>query len=412
MKRYILPIAALCLGLAADAQTIDEDIDETYLTLATPPADLTTTTYRMEAFETSVGKNLDYHVQLGFAGNEVWIQGISEAFPESWVKGEMEGDRLIIGMDQYLGIYDLNGTNYNIWVTGINHGLARFEEPQFTYNPNTGIFTQIDGNWLVVNGSLTEWKWLNNMSDIMLSPVTDEEELVDHYALVTPPAGVGTDEFCTTTFTASGFDYSFGTPDPLASYPVELGFAPSAQGDATVYARGLFADMPDAWVKGTAALDGSGAPASLTFPSPQYMGQWYGSLDCWLMGVDADEEAVSVTFTYDADQGAFVQQPDVRIYFNDAYDAPSPMALQMVGGLTLQGDCSSLLDGITPVLAAPGARPESEFILRRVYPEHVEGKERFGHQRYNLSGQPAGGAFHCPTPGISIEGGKKCLWKK
>lgn len=353
MKRYILPIAALCLGLAADAQTIDEEIDESYLTLATPPADLTTTTYRMEAFETSVGKNLDYHVQLGFAGNEVWIQGISEAFPESWVKGEMEGDRLIIGMDQYLGIYNLNGTDFNIWVTGINHDLARFEEPQFTYNPRTGIFTQIDGNWLVVNGSLTEWKWLNNMSNIMLSPVTDEEELVDHYALVAPPDP--STSFNTTTYTASGFDYSFGAPEAIEEYPVELSFASTAHGEIEVYLRGLFADMPEAWVKGSVAP----SSLTLTFPSPQYMGKWFGSLDCWLMGVNADEESTNIIFDYDATIGAFVQQASTLVYFNDDYKAPSPMALLMLGGLTLKGDHPVLPDGIATVLATAPAKAAS-----------------------------------------------------
>lgn len=349
MKRYILSIAAVCIGLAAHAQTIGEEIDESFLTLPTPPADLATTTYRMEAFETSIGKNLDYQVQLGFAGNDVWIQGISEAFPDSWVKGEMEGNRLIIDMDQYLGVYNLNGSDFNIWVTGINHDLARFEEPQFTYNPSTGIFTQIDGNWLVVNGSLTEWRWLNNMSEIMLSPVTDEEELTDHYALVAPPDADAT--FSTTTYTASGFDYSFGAPEAIGEYPVELGFAPT-QGGHEVYLQGLFAEIPEAWIKGEATLSADGTPTVLTFPSPQYMGKWFGSLDCWLMGVDADEEQTDITFTYDVTIGAFVLQPDVRIYFNDDYKAPSPMALQMLGGLMLKGDRAVLPDGIGTVLSS------------------------------------------------------------
>lgn len=385
MKRYILPIAALCIGFAAHAQTTDEEIDESYLTLATPPADLTTTTYRMEAFECSVGKNLDYQVQLGFDGNDVWIQGISEAFPESWVKGEMEGDRLIIDMDQYLGVYNLNGTDFNIWVTGINHDLARFEEPQFTYNPRTGIFTQIDGNWLVVNGSLTEWKWLNNMSDIMLSPVTDEEELVDHYALVTPPTTDADAPFTTTTFTASGFDYSFGAPEALSEYPVELGFAAAPQGGVEVYAQGLFADIPEAWVKGKVAFAADGTPAVLTFSSPQYMGRWFDSIDCWLMGVDADEEPTSVSFTYDATIGAYVQQADVRLYFNDDYKAPSPMALQMLGGLTLTGNCFGLLDGVHPAtLSSERLNPTPS--------------------TYNLAGQPVSNR---PSAGVYILGEKK-----
>lgn len=360
MKRYILPIAALFVGLATQAQTPDEEIDESYLTLATPPADLTTTTYHMEAFECSVGKNLDYQVQLGFAGNDVWIQGISEAFPESWVKGEMEGDRLIIDMDQYLGVYDLNGTNYNIWVTGINHDKARFEEPQFTYNPRTGIFTQIDGNWLVVNGSLTEWKWLNNMSDVMFSPVTDDEAITDRYALVVPPS-----DLVTHTFRASGHDYSFGAPQPVAAYDVELGLTspPSVvtPAETHVYIRGLFADMPDAWIKGiiTATPDLGPEPhVVLTLSSPQYLGKWYASLPCWLLGVDASESTTDVFFTYDAALGTFVQQADTYLYLNDTFATPSPMAIQMLGDITLEGDFAALLEGIHPLYSRNEGRDQ------------------------------------------------------
>lgn len=431
MKRYLLPIAALLSPLAPRAggieyltndvpstdevaippargagEVADEEIDESFLTLATPPADLTTTTYRMEAFECSVGKNLDYQVQLGFSGNEVWIQGISEAFPQSWVKGDMEGNRLIINMDQYLGIYNLNGTDHNIWVTGINHELARFEEPQFIYNPNTGIFIQLDENWLVVNGSLTEWKWLNNMSNIMLSPVTDEAELVDHYALVTPP-----EHLPLTTFTASGLDYSFGAPEALSEYPVEIGLAPSAsseqaQGELEIFVRGLFAEMPEAWVKGTVSLTDEASllpaqdqpnpaqvlPTTFTLCSPQYMGKWYGSLDCWLMGVDESDEPTSVTFTYDEALGAYVQQPDVRLYFNDTYDAPSPMALQMLGGLTLKGDPAHLLEGIAST-TIPAPVPT---------------------QRYDLAGKPLQQPPSQTTPAsrsIYIQEGRKFIGK-
>lgn len=406
MKRYILPIAALLIPLTSRAGGIecltndvpstdevtipsarggtDEDIDESYLTLATPPAGLTTTTYRMEAFECSVGKNLDYQVQLGFADSEVWIQGISEAFPESWVKGEMQGDRLIIDMDQYLGVYTLNGTDYNIWVTGINHEMARFEEPQFTYNPKTGIFTQLDENWLVVNGSLTEWTWLNNMSNIMLSPIVDEEELVDHYALVSPPQ-----DMHLTEFTAAGYDYSFGAPEKLSEYSVTLGLVDAADNGLEIYARGLFAEMPDAWCKGAVTLDADGQPATLTFSSPQYMGRWYGSLDCWLMGVDADDEVASINFAYDAALGAYVQQEDVRIYFNDGYDEPSPMALQVLGGLTLKGDWSLLLDRIAPIAATSSSSAK----------------------HYDLSGRRA--TFNRPLGGcaVVIEGERKRLVK-
>lgn len=365
MKKIFLSLLTAFCSLAASA-------DEA-TTLLTPPDGLTTTPYRMEAFECSIGKNLDYKVQLGFAGNDVWVQGISEEFPDSWVKGEMIGTRVYFDCDQYLGIYNLNGTYFNIWLTGINHDLARFEEVQFDYNPKTGIFTQIDGNWMVFNGSLEEWKWLNNLSDVMLSPITDEEELVDHYALVTPPDGLQT-----TVFTVTGHDYTFGSADDLTPYEVQMGYASAGEGKTAVYVCGLFAEMPEAWVKGLVQQTEEGEV--LTIASRQYLGKWFESIDCWLMCVGADEEVTDLTFVYDADRGAYVQQGAALVYFNDSYAEPSPMALLMVGDLALTG---LRPDGISATAAA----------------------SPFATDCYNLAGQRTGAS----SRGLYITAGRKMI---
>lgn len=312
------------------------------------PANLPTTPYRLHGYECSLGKNLDYPVEVGFEGDDVYVRGISEVFPDVWVRGVREpaGKNFEIVRfmrNQYLGPYTLGSTTYDIWLTGIDHDNAYFTDVIFYLDPSTGVFSQQEGNWLVVNGDPVQWHWLNNMSDVTMEP--DEggaDDGGDVMALVVPPAGL-----TTTTFRVSGYDCSFGTPEAIAGYDVELGIGASASGqEIEVYVCGLFTDIPDAWVKGTMALTPDGTPASLTFASPQYLGKWYDSLDCWFMGVDASEQMASLTFTYDAALGAFVQQEGTFAYFNDTATAPSPMALQMLAGLVLQSDCGAVLNGI------------------------------------------------------------------
>lgn len=313
----------------------------------TAPADLQTQPYLLEAYECSEGKNLKYNVELGIDGNRMYVKGISEAFPEAWIVGDIVGSKVYFMRNQYLGVYSLQAKDFDIWFTGINHDEAYFTSVVFDYNPSTGILIQNDGNWLVINGDAVEWKWLNNMSDVMLSPSDEGDNPQDRYALVTPPDGLSA-----VPFEVSGYDYSFGAPDALASYSVEVGFA-----DGEVYLQGLFSDIPDAWIKGRQVDN------ALVFDAPQYVGKWFGAMDCWMMGVDAADEVAAVTFVYDAAQGAYVQTSPEYIYFNDEYDTPSPMALQMLGGLVLKGQ---LPDGVRSALANHSATPLYNISGRRV----------------------------------------------
>lgn len=341
MKRYLLPLAALFAGLAVPGDTFganavladEEETDESYLTLVTPPADLATSPYRLVGYECSLGKDLEYSIEVGFDGDDVYVRGISDAFPDSWIHGSREvtktGDEMVyFESDQYLGPYTLNGTTYNIWVKGIDHEYARFTDVIFHYDSATGVFTQQKDNWLVINGDLYEWHWLNNMSDVELVP-DNGGEYVDYFALVTPPA-----DLTTTSFSAGGRDctFDFDNGDAIAPYDVNVGFS----GD-DCYVQGLFAEMPEAWVRGeVSTVEGR---QTLTLPSPQYLGKWYGSIDCWFMAVDGSGAYMqdALVFTYDASQGGYVQAPGTYVFFSDAFDEPSPMSLQMVKALVLSG---------------------------------------------------------------------------
>lgn len=69
--------------------------------LVTPPADLVTTTYSMrygKGGETSLRT-----INVGFADDKVYMQGLSEALPDSWMEGTIDGNDVSIAM-QFAGI--------------------------------------------------------------------------------------------------------------------------------------------------------------------------------------------------------------------------------------------------------------------------------------------------------------------
>lgn len=331
--------------------------------LVTPPADMDVRPYTLCGYECSVGKDLEYSVQVGFAADKVYVQGISTAFPDSWIEGTLSDGVVTFMRNQYLGVYDKLSTPFDIWLTGINHDDAYFTDPVFDYDATKGTLTLREGLWLVVNGDPVLWKWLNNMNDVVLYPA-DDTPAVDYYALVTPPA-----EADVQTFTLTANDYSFGSPDAVMPYDVDVAFASDG-----IYLRGLFSEIPEAWVYGT--FDGT----LLTLHSPQYLGQWFGVMDCWLMG-SADDEQADIVFTYDATRQAFVLADGLQLYFNDTYTEPSPMAFQMLGDVVLTGN---LPVGIASTLTAPVS----------------------AHAIFNLQGQRTS---CCAPHGVSIIGGRKVV---
>lgn len=334
--------------------------------LVCPPADLATQPFRLCGYECSLGKDLEYSVNVGRTADKVYVQGISTEFPDAWIEGTVSGNTVTFVRNQYLGVYGKLSQPYDIWLTCIDHDDAHFTDLVFDYDVAHGTYTLREGLWLVVNGDPVRWKWLNNITDLVLYPDDEPAPTVDPYALVIPPA-----DATTTPFLLSGADYSFGSPDAITPYSIDLAFTTDS-----VYLRGLFADIPEAWVRGT--FDGT----DLTITSPQYLGKWFGTMDCWLMAADSrtGEALDALTFRYDADSQAFVLASGQHIYFNDDYTTPSEMAFQMLGDVVLSGE---LPVGIT----APAAQHGSA-------------------AAYTLQGQRVASAAR---PAITISGGRKML---
>lgn len=335
------------------------------------PADLVTTSYRMNAYECSVGKDLEYYVKVGFKDDKVYVQGISEVFPDAWVCGTMvEGGDVHFMRNQYLGPYQLSGRTYDIWFTGINHDEAYFTTVNLHYDAATGVFTQPVSNWLVINGAPAEWRWLNNMTNVVLTPDEAPQDNTEVTTLVTPPANL-----VTTNFHVTGTDYTFDTEEgePLTPYDVPVGFS-----EGYLYVKGLFTDISEAWAKGR--LDGT----TLTFPSSQYFGKWYDTMDCWMLGGGPGGAKRNIVFTYDAAEGAFVLKDGLLIVFNDDAERISPMSFQTLGGVKLKGELPEAVQTIV------SDRPSRLF------------------QVYDLSGAAV---TSCSMPGIRIAEGRKMLVK-
>lgn len=84
----------------------DWDISMTAVTdeLVEAPADLKTETYALTAdgYEGSL-------VQVGFSGDDVYVQGIDRNLPDTWVKGTVSGNKVTFKSEQYVGADEVAG---------------------------------------------------------------------------------------------------------------------------------------------------------------------------------------------------------------------------------------------------------------------------------------------------------------
>ena len=93
-----------------DEPTTPSDPEEP--TVVTPPADLETSPWIFRAasinYDDDGNESIeDYNtsVNVGFDGDDVYVQGLCSYTPDAWIKGTRSGDQVIFKTDQYFGFY-------------------------------------------------------------------------------------------------------------------------------------------------------------------------------------------------------------------------------------------------------------------------------------------------------------------
>lgn len=249
---------------------------------ATPteaPAGLETETYIYNGLSFVDMGSVTYNVQVGFDGNDVYIQGLLRALPQGWIKGVKNGNQMTFAMGQCLGEVEVIDaqTKENLGLLPVtlmyqNGTTGEMTDFVLDVNEDTGVLTDADGY-----GALIFDDGNDGMHDALLSSqLTPESALGDvSYDLVTPPASAE----------VSGVDIS-ATSYTLNKQVSNTGMMAIDGND--IYVLGLCPDV-SGWVKGTI-----GANNKVTFPKGQYLGQYGGMLDIWFMGLNPQDPAMNL----------------------------------------------------------------------------------------------------------------------
>ena len=122
-----------------------------WFTMPEPPVEapdgLTTETYIFSANKIENGKEEEgakpytIQVKVGFASNDVFIQGIAADAPELWVKGTKNAaGKYVIPANQYMGDLSLFGYTFPYYLTALN-SEKEFVDVVFDFNTETNTFS-------------------------------------------------------------------------------------------------------------------------------------------------------------------------------------------------------------------------------------------------------------------------------
>ena len=162
MKKLLLTLATL---LAASGSLLAINPAEFSKDPVVPPEGLVTKTYEWEwirAFTPDDQRPVMKSVQVGFTETEVYVQGVCDDYPHAWVKGTIEGDKIIMKSGQYFGDDIMLGYEFffcagNITYVYDEQGILigadtnAKEEMVFDYDAETGSFATTDDYIMVIH---------------------------------------------------------------------------------------------------------------------------------------------------------------------------------------------------------------------------------------------------------------------
>lgn len=258
------------------------------------------------------GEQVVRPIAVAFDGSDVYIQGLCEYLPESWVLGRSYANGIAtFATGQFYGQVDGNNL-YFLGYDGYN-----VKDVDFKMNREQGWMATQD--FVVLNASDTEFDPYSYDTEVELS-----REVPQPLELIDAPEGVTITEYL---LTAKSNEYSEG--DPKKGIPAGIqqeDYSASVQvaiDGKDVYIQGLSSDCPDGWARGTLSDDGR----TVTLPKGQYLGAYQSTFSPYpyfLIATDEDGNIVDVVFNYDPEAQTFTCSQNMyingsRLYLNQYY---------------------------------------------------------------------------------------------
>ena len=111
------------------------------------------------------------YARVGFRGSEVYVQGLCEQLPYSWVKGTVSGDDATFAKGQFYGVYSDQAGSYPLYFGG-NYFGDDFCDMQWDYASATGVFSRVT-SYMVLNSEKNALAPYEKYANAKLSPMAN-----------------------------------------------------------------------------------------------------------------------------------------------------------------------------------------------------------------------------------------------
>ncbi len=256
--------------------------------LVTPPAGVTQEDWHTEGlfcvYSNGYFARRNKNVKVAFYGNDIYVKGLSNIFPDAWVKGTFANGQAVFASGQYVGeIEDDKKVYMNGTTTDSENYFVCEDTYAFTFDTEAQKFTIESGFYLNECSDKNKTSTYSYYRDLCI--VKGEMEIP---VPIEAPEGLKTEMYYFSTQTYNG---------PYYQKVVDVGFDGD---DVYIYGMCLDARWGDTWVKGK--KNG----AIVTFETGQYLGS-DGDQDCYFFGVNAEGayNIEDVVMNYDETKGEF-----------------------------------------------------------------------------------------------------------
>jgi hypothetical protein len=165
-------------GDASSVYTLDEGYEPASTDPIVPPTGLATETWNIkyDAVTSSSMVTKQGTANIGFVGNEVYVQGLFEDFPNAWVKGTIDGTDVTFSGFQFLGAY----SGSNIWMVGATYDEAAesysLDDFKMTYDADAKVLTAV--NDILANAAEDRIYYLSWAKGLIIQEEAFAEEAV------------------------------------------------------------------------------------------------------------------------------------------------------------------------------------------------------------------------------------------
>lgn len=257
--------------------------------LVEAPAGLETEEYFITAMSFAAYSQVKYSAQVGIDGNDMYIQGLFEQTPNAWVKGTIDGDKVVFPVGQYMGNVHVDDYytgesvgDFDTWLA-YTADFQSYTDLTLSYNAQTGTLEDTAEGMIFLAQSQEVGEGLDALGYFSMTKASAFDDI--SMELITPPADADM-----TGVEISSYSFTLEKQNTMSGWL-------AISGD-DFYVMGLCPDLPSAWVKGT-----KDAQNVVTFAKNQYIGNMFDMYDIFFTGTDPiTTELIDVKAKWDAEE--------------------------------------------------------------------------------------------------------------